>query len=109
MAAALVFLILGGIFASQLKTTFFPKDNAYLSYVDVWLPQDAPLSATNETAHQAEEVIREVIKEYAEHHAEDGKKRDVLESFTFVGGDGPHFWASVSPELQQLNPINFRT
>ena len=29
--------------ASQLKTQFFPKDLSYLSYVDVWLPEDAPL------------------------------------------------------------------
>ena len=34
-------------FMSQLKTQFFPKDLSYLSYVDVWLPEDAPLEATN--------------------------------------------------------------
>ena len=33
-------------FMSQLKTQFFPKDLSYLSYVDVWLPEDAPLRAT---------------------------------------------------------------
>lgn len=104
LAAAFVFLILGGVFASRLKTNFFPKDNSYLSYVDVWMPQDAPLSATNETAAKAEEIIREVIAEYAEHHAEEGQPREVLESLTtFVGGGGPRFWSSVSPELQQLN------
>ncbi len=104
MAAALVFLLAGGIFASRLKTNFFPKDNAYLSYVDVWLPQDAPLSATNETTAKAEEIIREVIKEYSEKHGENGKPGEMLESLTtFVGGGGPRFWSSVSPELQQLN------
>ncbi|HSL52976.1 MAG TPA: efflux RND transporter permease subunit, partial [Pyrinomonadaceae bacterium] len=46
MAGALLFLIGGGGFMSQLKTQFFPKDLSYLSYVDVWLPADAPLSAT---------------------------------------------------------------
>jgi multidrug efflux pump subunit AcrB len=104
MAGAVLFLLAGGIFASRLKTSFFPKDNAYLSYVDVWLPQDAPLSATDETASNAEKIIREVIKEYSEEHTEDGKPREVLESLTtFVGGGGPRFWSSVSPELQQLN------
>ncbi len=31
---------------SQLKPQFFPKDLQYLSYAEVWLPEDAPLSAT---------------------------------------------------------------
>lgn len=104
LAAALVFLVAGGFFTMQLKTNFFPKDNSYLSYIDVWLPQDAPLSATNETAAKAEEIIREVITEYGEHHSRDGQPREVLQSLTtFAGGGGPRFWSSVSPELQQLN------
>jgi multidrug efflux pump subunit AcrB len=71
----------------------------------VWLPEDAPLSATNEAARHAEEVVREVVEEFGREHAEkDGKPREVLKSLTtFVGGGGPRFWFSVSPELQQLN------
>src|SRR6185503_12344564 len=60
--------------------------------------------ATSEAAAQSEEIIREVINEYVQHHAEDGKPREVLKSLTtFVGGGGPRFWFSLSPELQQLN------
>ena len=104
MAGAMVFLIIGGGLFTQLKTQFFPKDLSYLSYVDVWLPEDAPLSATNQAATKAEEIIREVTAEYSKEHSEDGKPRDVLQSLTtFVGGGGPRFWFSVSPELQQLN------
>jgi len=105
MAGALLFLIGGGVFMSQLKTQFFPKDLSYLSYVDVWLPADAPLSATREAAVQSEEIIRETIDEYGHHHPDgDGKPREVLKSLTtFVGGGGPRFWFSLSPELQQLN------
>ncbi|HKC85318.1 MAG TPA: efflux RND transporter permease subunit [Blastocatellia bacterium] len=100
LAGSLVFLALGGFFMSQLKQSFFPKDLSYLSYVDVWLPEDAPLSATNEAAQRAEEVIRAVAKEYGKEH----EGRDALESVTtFVGGGGPRFWFSLSPELQQLN------
>jgi len=46
-----------------------------------------------------------VAEEYGKEHAEkDGKPREVLKSLTtFVGGGGPRFWFSVSPELQQLN------
>jgi multidrug efflux pump subunit AcrB len=103
MAGALLFLIGGGVFMSQLKTQFFPKDLSYLSYVDVWLPADAPLSATNEAAAQSEEIIREVIQEYGQHHKDsDGKPREMLKSLTtFVGGGGPRFWFSLSPELQR--------
>jgi multidrug efflux pump subunit AcrB len=105
MAGAVLFLVAGGVFMSQLKTQFFPKDLSYLSYVDVWLPADAPLSATREAAEQSEEIIREVVDEYGHHHPEkDGQPRQVLKSLTtFVGGGGPRFWFSLSPELQQLN------
>jgi multidrug efflux pump subunit AcrB len=100
LAGSLVFLVLGGAFASQLKLSFFPKDLSYLSYVDVWLPEDAPLAATNEAAHRAEEVIRGVVKEYGREH----KGEEILQSLTtFIGGGGPRFWFSVAPELQQLN------
>jgi len=100
-----ILLAIGGLAASQLKTDFFPKDLSYLSYLDVWLPEDAPLSATNEAAQHAEEVVREVSEEYGKEHPEkDGKPKEVLESLTaFVGGGGPRFWFSVSPEMQQLN------
>jgi multidrug efflux pump subunit AcrB len=105
LAGSFVVLLLGGVFMSQLKQQFFPKDLAYLSYVDVWLPEDAPLSATNEAARRAEELIAQVVREYsAQHKDDDGKPREVLQSLTtFVGGGGPRFWSSVAPELQQLN------
>ena len=105
LAASLVILVLGGVIMSRLKTQFFPKDLSYLSYVDVWLPEDAPLSATNEAAARSEHVIRETIAEYGKQHAgEDGEPHEVLQSLTtFVGGGGPRFWFSVGPELQQLN------
>jgi multidrug efflux pump subunit AcrB len=71
----------------------------------VWLPEDAPLSATNQVAMQAESVIVKVGDTFGKQHpGEDGKPRAVLESITtFVGGGGPRFWFSVSPEQQQLN------
>src|SRR5215471_4835486 len=105
LLGSFIFLAVCGLAASQLKTDFFPKDLSYLSYLDVWLPEDAPLSATNEAARRAEQVVREVTEKYGrEHHEKDGKPREVLKSLTtFVGGGGPRFWFSVSPELQQLN------
>lgn len=105
LVGSFILLGIGGLAASQLKTDFFPKDLSYLSYLDIWLPEDAPLSATNEVARRAEEVVREVTEKYGKEHPDkNGKAREVLESLTtFVGGGGPRFWFSVSPELQQLN------
>ena len=48
-AASLLFLALGGYFGHQLKTQFFPDDVQYLSFLDVWLPNDVPLFVTNQT------------------------------------------------------------
>lgn len=101
-----VVLLLATLAASRgIRIQFFPKDLAYLSYVDVWLPEDATLSATRERATAAEAVIRRVAEEFGRTHTdEDGKARAVLESLTtFVGGGGPRFWFSVAPELFQPN------
>lgn len=105
LAASLVFLLMGGVFLMQLRTEFFPKDLSYLSYLNVWLPEDAPLSATNKAAVQAEAVVRQVAEDYGKQHpGEDGKPKPVLHSMTtFTGGGGPRFWFSVAPEHRQLN------
>lgn len=105
LGISLAFLLIGGALLTQLKTEFFPKDLSYLSYLDVYLPEDAPLSATNEAAKRAEAVIRDVAERYGQQHPdEDGKPREVLHSLTtFVGGGGPRFWYSAAPEQPQLN------
>lgn len=104
-AGSLAFLVLGAALAKQLKSQFFPEDVQYWATVDVWLPNDAPLTATVEVARQAEDVIREAAAAYGkEHLGKDGKPRQILHSLTtFNGGGGPRFWLSVSPEIQQLN------
>ncbi|MBV9438161.1 MAG: efflux RND transporter permease subunit [Acidobacteria bacterium] len=99
-AGSLVVLVLGGWLFSMLKPQYFPKDLSYLSYVDVWLPPDAPLGATNVVAQRAESVIRQEAERFGNEHHE----KDVLKSLTtFAGGGGPRFWFSVDPEQQQLN------
>ena len=105
LAGAFVFLLGGFFLASRLKEQLFPKDLSYLSYVDVWLPEDAPLRATRQAVDRVEAVIHETAERYGrEHPDKHGKPKDVLESVTaFIGGGGPRFWFSVSPELSQLN------
>src|SRR5262245_54211898 len=88
LGGSLAILTLGGVFMSQLKTQYFPKDLQYLSYVDVWLPEDAPVSATGRIAADVEVAVQRVANEYAEHHAKNGEEpRRILKSLTtFVGG-----------------------
>jgi multidrug efflux pump subunit AcrB len=104
LAASLVLLIAGGIVFSTLKPQFFPKDLQYFSYIDVWLPEDSPTSATSAVAHQVESITRQVAEEYGKSHPEHGHPKEVLQSMTtFVGGGGPRFWSSATPEDRQTN------
>lgn len=105
LAGSLLIFVAGGYFLRQLQRQFFPKDLSYLSFVDVWLPEDSVIGATNATATQVERIITQVAAQYGKDHPQpDGKPRQVLSSLTtFVGGGGPRFWFSVAPELLQLN------
>ncbi|MDX2152127.1 MAG: efflux RND transporter permease subunit [Bryobacteraceae bacterium] len=99
--SSLAILFVGVHFLKQLPQQFFPKDLQYLSYVDVWLPEDAPLEATERASKRAEAVIRQVSEEYGKEHK---KTEPVLKSMTtFVGGGGPRFWLSATPEARQVN------
>ncbi|MBV8671870.1 MAG: efflux RND transporter permease subunit, partial [Acidobacteriaceae bacterium] len=103
--ASMVFLVVGFYIFSRLRTSFFPGDVQYWSYIDVWLPNDANLTTTNQTALKVEQVVREQAARFAAEHALDsGKPEAVLRYLTtFVGGGGPRFWFSASPQAQQLN------
>jgi multidrug efflux pump subunit AcrB len=104
-AGSLVFLA-GGIFiGTQLKSSFFPDDVQYWSCLDIWLPNDASFTATNQATQTAEQVIRQVSEQYGrEHPGKDGKPREILHSITsFVGGGSPRFWATLDPQQPQLN------
>jgi multidrug efflux pump subunit AcrB len=91
LAATLLFPVLGGVLLTQLRPQFFPQDLQYLSYVDVWLPEDASIVATRQAAAEAERAIREIA----------GARLQSLT--TFIGGGGPRFWFSAPPEPPQLN------
>ena len=106
MGLSICFLAGGLLVGTTLKSQFFPEDVQYWSYVDVWLPNGAPLSLTDETAQHAERIIRRVVGEYEREHPVLQKETSshLLKAMTtFVGGGGPRFWFSVSPEQQQPN------
>lgn len=92
LAGATALLVAGFFGVRGMKQAFFPKDLSYLSYVDVWLPEDSPVATTRQTAAEVDEIIREVGAEYG-----------VESVTTFVGGGGPRFWFSVAPEQRQSN------
>jgi len=102
--ASLGVLVLGGILMKQLKPQFFPKDLQYLSYVEVWLPEDASLLATRGTTEQVEALVKKYAGEYFAHHvAKHGEPSGLVSLTTFIGGGGPRFWSSFSPEPRQTN------
>jgi multidrug efflux pump subunit AcrB len=104
LAASLLLLVIGGVVFSTLKPQFFPKDLQYFSYIDVWLPEDSPASATSAVAEEVESITRQVAQEYGKSHPEHGHPKEVLQSMTtFVGGGGPRFWSSATPEDRQTN------
>ncbi|HEY1948280.1 MAG TPA: efflux RND transporter permease subunit [Bryobacteraceae bacterium] len=101
LGGAGVLLALSFAAAGTLKQQFFPYERQYLSFVDVWLPQDAPVSATSAATAQAEAVIRDVADQYGR---ENHRGAPVLKSLTsFVGGGGPRYWLSSNPEPQLPN------
>ncbi len=104
-AGSLVFLVIGGFAFAHLKTSFFPDDVQYWSYIDVWLPNDSNLQATNDAAQAVEHLVREQAEEYGRKHpGKNGQPAHILKYVTsFVGGGGPRFWFSLSPQSRQLN------
>src|SRR5207302_609618 len=71
--------------------------------LDIWLPNDVPLSATNDTAMRAEQVVRKVIGSAHEPTKEKGTDNLLTSITSFIGGGGPRFWFSISPEATQTN------
>jgi multidrug efflux pump subunit AcrB len=104
LGGSFVFLLIGGFVASHLKQQFFPEDVQYWFYLDIWLPNDVPLSVTNEAAVKAEQVVRQVVEDSAKTALKEESGKHRLTSMTsFIGGGGPRFWFSISPEALQTN------
>ena len=101
--ASLGVLVAGGFIGSRLKPEFFPKDLQYLSYVEVWLPEDAPLIATREITERVEELVRKHSGEYFAHHADGHGEGGLVSLTTYMGGGGPRFWSTFGPEPRQTN------
>lgn len=102
LACSFLFLAMGAFIFTRLKSAFFPQDVQYWSYVDVWLPNDANLTASNKTAEEVEKAVRAAADRFGEERLR-GRPPILKYLTTFIGGGGPRFWFSASPQLQQLN------
>jgi len=99
LAVSSLVLVAGGFFATHLRHQFFPRDDFYLAYVDVRLPEDSPLAETVRVAREADQVIRDVAAQFDRSPSRPAENVSVLASVTsFVGAGGPRFWFSVPPE-----------
>src|SRR5262249_52439877 len=98
-------VLAGGAFAgTKLRSSFFPKDLSYLSYVDIFLPESASIAATQQVAADAGKVVAEVAEQLGREHPDAQGPRRVLRSVTtFVGGGAPRFWYSLAPQQQAPN------
>ena len=100
LAASSLGLAAGAFFVTHLHRQFFPRDNFYIAYVDIRLPEDAPIAQTERVAREADQVIREVTDEHDRTH---GAEPSLASITAFVGAGGPRFWFSVRPEPSAPN------
>ncbi len=89
-----VVLGIGAWIGSGLKLQFFPKDLSHLAYINIYLPEDAPISMANATSSAVERVIEQVSRE---------QNRPLALIDTFIGGGAPRFWYSLAPESRHAN------
>ncbi len=91
-------LVLSLLVGTGLKTSLFPRDEGRLFVVDVSLPEDASLSATENIVARAESMVAEAAASTS------GGKPSSLRAITsFVGGGAPRFWYSFAPRPRGSN------
>src|SRR5215471_16386023 len=54
LAFSSILFVFGGFCASRLHHQFFPRENFYISYANLYLSEDVPLSETERTTREAE-------------------------------------------------------
>lgn len=86
LLAFAVFLVVGLLPATQIKTQFFPEEAMARFYIHVRLPEGADVRATQAVAEQAWQELRR----------SEGERLERVT--TFVGNGGPRWWSNVAPE-----------
>ncbi|MFI3271467.1 MAG: efflux RND transporter permease subunit [Pseudomonadota bacterium] len=129
--ASFALIAVGMWVQGQLKPQFFPKDKSHLSFVDIWLPEDATVEASQQMAHRAAAIVTAEVDAFDREHGreqgrqegrQEGRERSaddvsadsnnashtehqasLMAISQFAGGGGPRFWFSITPELRQAN------
>ena len=93
-------LIVSVFIARSVNKTFFPESDKKTFTADIYLPQGATIERTKEVT----KVLESVIKECGIVTNNSGFISDELENITtFLGGGGPRFYLSKSPETRAPN------
>lgn len=107
LGGCVLLLLAGGAATAGLRSAYFPNDESVLSYVELWLPEDVSIDRTQRTAERAVEVLLQAVSSHDEAKVRRGEPvpaGGTLETLTlYVGGGGPRFWYSVTPEVNQPN------
>ncbi len=94
LGVSFVFLAVGIWVGSVLKLQFFPKDLSHLAYINIYLAEDAPVTAADRTSSRVASIVQRVA---AQQH------RSMVSLDTFIGGGAPRFWYSLAPESRHAN------
>src|SRR5215467_11668382 len=72
--------------------------------MDIKLPAGAALSETDRATREAERVIQDITTNFDRVHKSSSSDPPALASITsLIGGGGPRFWFSVTPEAPAPN------
>ena len=96
---SLGFLVLGFVIPGSIADAVLSQGPAIPSYADVWLPEDAPLAATDGGQPESGTYHPAGCRRIRPRAQEARGGPEVAHSF--VGGGGPRFWLSATPEARQ--------
>src|SRR5262249_33980760 len=94
LALSTIVLAVGAFAGTRLRSSFFPMDLSYLSYVDIYLPEDSSIAATQALAAEAGRVVTEVVEDIGRKQGHEPAQPVLRSITTFVGGGAPRFWYS---------------
>ncbi len=97
LVAAAIALGIFSLGIGKLRLLFFPKDLMFQAYVDVFLPEDATVEATDATLRQVEGVLMEIDAEIAKEPGRGGRG-PLARMASWAGEPAPRFWYSLSPK-----------
>ncbi len=103
LLGSLLVLGLGALGMVRMKSSFFPRDRTNLFVVNVALPNDATVRATDGVVERVDALVDEVGETWRAR----GGKYPVRATTSYVGGGAPRFWYSLvttnaRPNLGQI-------